>query len=245
MPNEELPKPEAVAPMVPSVRDTIVPDDINLSVLRNAYGDDETRRMLTLTRIDLTDARTDDQIVASRGWPLEVVTALRALVYQRESVALGQSAEQTFIDYALHQEGCIRDLNDLIPILEAGEKTAGQVVAAIKAKSDIYERVIKMGQELDIIAKAPKRTETVVIDGVNVANLPDGKLKSLIIDISNKLQKLNKKYGDFDEIEVQAVEMPNISRELSRRGRKSSGAVRAAGGKKTTRNNIINRIKAI
>jgi hypothetical protein len=222
-------------------------EGVTLGFLRQTYGDVIVRTWVAKMRTYMVDGEDDARIVASEGWNPEVVSLLRDAVYQQERLIARRSAEDTFVDYVLRQEGCIRDLNDLIPTLQQGEKTMAAAVTAIKVKSDIFERVIKMGQDLDIVAKAPKRLEHMVVDGIDVSSMTDANLRETVLKTLSRFQKLASKYGNFEgQIVDVATTDPILSRETHPKQKTAGrGIDRAKGGRTAARNALVKRVKGV
>lgn len=226
------------------VKDTVDPNAVTISRLRAEYGDAEVHRMLGNMRLDLVNGKDEAETAATYHWSVEMVRALREAVYMQERLIVRRSPEETFIDYALRQEGCARELNDLIPSLRADPKSIGAAVTAIKVKSDILERVLKAGQDLDIISKAPKRHQVTVVDGIDVSGMSDPALRQLTMKVLSRFQRLVGRYGEFEEVAEAAVQDPHLSREMPENRRViGRGVDRAKAARVTARTAMIERVR--
>jgi len=156
----------------------------------------EMRLLLAQLRVHLALGHTDDQIAEEMSLRIDVLKALKREFYRHETIALhSATAEEVFIDYAVRQKQCITDLSDLIPELRAVKQHAA-IIGAIKAKSDILDKVIKTGQEMGILEKAPERK--MVFHGVAIANLDNTKLRRVIAGELQGLAAIVDKFGDKD-----------------------------------------------
>jgi hypothetical protein len=219
-------------------------EGMTLVRLRAEYGDSKVHEMLGQMRLDMTEGTPESESAINHGWTVEVVRLLRDAVIFQEKLIVRRTPEETFIDYALRQEACVRELNELIPYLKASEKSIGAAVTAIKTKSDILERVLKMGQDLDLITKAPKRHELTKVDGIDVSGLSDPALRQLTMRVLGRFQKLVSKYGDVGEVEVAPPQDPHLSREIpANRVLAGRGVDRAKAGRVSARTALIERVK--
>lgn len=100
--------------------------------------------------------------------------------------------ERTYLEYVTHQKACIADLDSA---LRSAEKTSvTQEVTVIKTKSDIYDKIIKMGQDFGFIAKTPE--EKRIIGGLVITNLDNNELRSAIAKELGMATKLVQQHGD-------------------------------------------------
>lgn len=141
----------------------------------------------------------------------QLTTIEKRLLANDGQRTLSMSTAQRYYQYFLKQEQCVRDLDYFVELtcdavnkwkdaaeklgsFDIARKTIGAMpsiqgaVIAVKAKSDIYDRTIKMGQELGIIAKRAK--EIRVSGQLNLAALPTEQLKKV----------LEKKLDQFDKL---------------------------------------------
>lgn len=123
---------------------------------------------------------------------------LKAKMYAQEVEALNnRTTEQVYIDYQISQRKNIEDLDSLIEHYKT-IKQHSALVSAIKAKSEIADKIIAKGQEFGFIEKKPERKE--IVAGLMVTQLSDKELKGAITGIAGGLDKLMKKYGDTSSI---------------------------------------------
>lgn len=157
---------------------------------------------------------------------LSLTTAQLAPIEKRVLTEDGQrfltkATAYRYYEYALKQEQCIRDLDYFVQVIyEESEEYAkvykdicqGKVdedyklpskpsiqaaIMAIKAKSDIHDKTIKMGQELGIVEKRAK--EIRVSGNLNLAALPTEQIRLV----------LSKKMKQMDNL-VSKGEVPSV-----------------------------------
>lgn len=111
------------------------------------------RRQLNRLRELLTLGYDEDRCAAELGVRIDKFRELqRKLVEQEITAALGKPAAQTYIEFVLAQQSCLKDLAVLF---EKGVKIQNQgvLVQAVRLKSEIYEKIVSKGQELGVIDK--------------------------------------------------------------------------------------------
>jgi hypothetical protein len=109
------------------------------------------------------------------------------------------TTEQTYVEYCLAQRGCINDLNTLLDQYREA-KNASAIVGAVKARSDIIDKMIKLGQDFGIIEKKPE--EKRLVAGVVVTQLSNDDLRAAIAEQISSLNSLVTQYGDKNFAEL-------------------------------------------
>lgn len=112
-----------------------------------------------------------------------------------------QSTEEVYLDHREKQHGIIERLLTMAKEL-AGTTQASSAVAAIKAVGDINERLIKTGQEMGIIEKAPERKQVAHGHAVLFGNMSDPDLRKVITGFAAQARVLEAEYGSMDISEV-------------------------------------------
>jgi len=102
--------------------------------------------------------------------------------------------EEHYLNYVIKQHGCLKDLDALIEACSNSTLASDNQtkLGAIRAKSDILDKVVKMGQEFNILEKAPERKQ--VVAGVVVAQLNNEDLKKAIAAELASANELIEKY---------------------------------------------------
>lgn len=179
----------------PSLTKALKPPDTKAALRRWTPG--ALRLLLATLRAHLYTETEDVKIAELMDLETADYNALKAEMYAQDKAHIsGQTAEDVFIDYRIRQEGVIRDLDT---VAKNDKTPAAAVVGALRAKSDIIDKVILRGQEFGLIDKVPEKK--MVVAGVLVASLPMNDLRSMILKQTKGLESLLKKYGDGDMAE--------------------------------------------
>lgn len=175
-------------------------DEISKTLVRR-YGVHELRSVLNDLKLQLAMGASDIEIMEKLSTPEKAMTAnilaelRKELVRQEIKVLYNKSTEEVFLDYAWRQEQCVKDLDDTIEKI----KTSNQhnaMVGAVRAKSDIIDKIIKTGQDMGVLEKAPERK--LVLKGVAIAGMDTKDLRKLISQETEGLSMLLSKYGNAD-----------------------------------------------
>jgi len=129
---------------------------------------------------------TEDQIILEMGLNPSEFEALMERFYKEQEIRqVAKTALQTYLDYTNRQTQLIRDLEGLKLKLREKDKGkwgtgsgANAYVGAVKAQSEIYDKLISTGQTLDLIKAAPKRIEQ--IGGQSVRDMDPEELREAI-----------------------------------------------------------------
>lgn len=125
---------------------------------------------------------------------------LRAVRSQVEAFRR-RSTEEIYAEYVIQQAACIRELTGLAATAH-GKKDARALISAVKVRSDIYDKIIKTGQDFGIIEKKAERREIAM--GVLMANLSDEDLRGRIFGELTGIQDLMTKFADKDLLDLKA-----------------------------------------
>jgi len=159
----------------------------------------------------LQQGRAASELQAELGLTTAAFNQLKEAALGTEIDRLkSNTTEQTYIEYCLAQQGCIRDLNDLLDQYREA-KNASAIVGAVKARSDIIDKMIKLGQDFGIIERKPQ--ENRIIAGVVVTQLSNEELRAAITDQISSLNNLVTEYGDK---KIQDMNPGELYREIDR-----------------------------
>jgi hypothetical protein len=107
--------------------------------------------------------------------------------------------EHIYIQYIIDQMCNMTDLDNVVLKYQITKQPTA-LVGAIRARSEILDKIIAKGQEFGILKKVPGRTE--VLAGIVIAELSDNQLKKEIVGSLGALNILLGKYGDKNIIDV-------------------------------------------
>jgi len=146
----------------------------------------------------------DEDIRDEFGLELESYEKLKAKIYEYgEEDIRSRTSEHVYIQYLLNQIQCIKDLVELTESF-AGGKQPSAYVGAVRARSEIYDKIIKQGQELGMIKKLD--TGAAVAD-VKLSELSKTELRGLITRELGGLDSLMQSYGDVNISKIETGEL--------------------------------------
>lgn len=120
--------------------------------------------------------------------------ALKREMYAADKLEMSaKNSEEVFIDYRMRQEGCIKDLETMVKTFKE-TKQYNAMVGAVRAKSDIIDKIVARGQEFGVLEKVPEKK--LVVAGVLVAGLSNDELRATVAKESMGMSEMFKKYSD-------------------------------------------------
>jgi hypothetical protein len=127
-----------------------------------------------------------EQILAETGWSLQQFLAIERYVRDEDrQLADEVDPRITFSNYKLMQYQAARELEDLAEVFRHSRQFSA-LVTAIKARSDILDRVIKTGQDLGIVKRAAR--EVNVNAKIDFRSMNVSELK---VHLSNEIKEVN------------------------------------------------------
>lgn len=171
--------------------------------------------------------QTDAWIIAKLGLGSDEYWDMKRRVFRSQVDAFQRrTTEEIYAEYVTQQAACIHDLSSVVEAARAKKPPDLKAqIATIKLRSDIYDRIIRTGQDFGIIERKAERREIAM--GVVLADLSDEDLRARISGELTGLQDLMGKFGDKNLLELRP----------GRLHRKLSGFARkATDGKKSKTN---------
>lgn len=166
------------------------------SLLERKWKADEIRQLLAALRSHLALGKDDYAVAQEMKLTTAEYNALKREMYAQDKINVhSKSVEEVYTDYCLRQEQNITDLANLVNELKT-TKQYNAVVGAIRAKSDILDKTIKLGQEFGLLEKVPEKKQ--VVAGVMVAGLETEELRALVQKLAADVGGLALRYGDAD-----------------------------------------------
>lgn len=166
---------------------------------------DRIREMIPLMQAEkilhyLEEGKTEVWIIDKLGLGTAEFQELKRLGLEAQIDAVkSKTSEEVYAEFLLQQSSCIRELTGLARDAYH-KKDIKALVSAVKVRSDIYDKVIKMGQTLGVIEERPKRTEMMV--GMVIADLSDEDLRTQIVGELSGLKQLQEQFDFKDILEV-------------------------------------------
>lgn len=153
----------------------------------------ELRAAIAKLRSFLGAGDTDDEAAAKLGLSWAEYEDLKRAMYAAEvEVLRKRSTAEAYIDYVLAQQQNINDLNAMVSQFKE-TKQYNAMVGAIRARSEMVDKILERGQEFGLIAKSESGEG--IVAGVAVGNLTNEQLKARIAREIEKLSDVVARYG--------------------------------------------------
>ncbi len=142
----------------------------------------------------LSQGKSDKQIMKRTGLTAEELSELKVAMFDiKADEVRTRPPEHVYVEYLINQSQNIRDLTRMIKQFKT-TKQYNALVGAIRARAEIYDKLIAKGQEFGLIKKTPERKE--IVAGVMVADLSNKELRTAALGELNMLGKLIERFGD-------------------------------------------------
>lgn len=166
---------------------------------------DELRAAFARLRGCLAEGLDDDAIGERFGLGWQDIEELKRRFLDQEAETLRtRSTEHTYAIYVTEQRQCLGDLDDLINEYRGGEedgdskkdskKNASAVIGAVRARSDIIDRIMKMGQEVGLIER--KSDGKSLAAGAAITQMTNVQIRQYIITEMGHFNDLMARFGD-------------------------------------------------
>lgn len=109
--------------------------------------------------------------------------------------------EHVYVQYIIDQCKNLADLTKLVTEFRSTRQHSA-MVSAIKARSDIQDKIINRGQEFGIIAKTPERTGQLVA-GIVIAELTNIELRQAIVRELKTANDMMSAHGETSFIDIE------------------------------------------
>jgi hypothetical protein len=154
---------------------------------------EQMRATLAQLRAYLAAGDSETLIAEKMGLSWEDYEALKKELYASEEDRLHRrSTGQVYVDYVIAQEQNIKDLSTMIEKFDV-TKQYNAMVGAVRARSEILDKIVERGQEFGFIEKRP---EVKMILGVPVGQLSDKQLRETIQSELKAIGAMQQKYGE-------------------------------------------------
>lgn len=110
-----------------------------------------------------------------------------------------RAPEQVYVEYLMSQESNVQALSEMIEQFK-DTRQHNAMVGAVKARAEIYDKMIAKGQEFGFIKKVPERQE--IVAGIMVAELSNDDLRAAIAGELSGLDSLMSAYGTKTIVDV-------------------------------------------
>lgn len=145
----------------------------------------------------LLDGETDGDVMDAMGLDAQEYHRYKEGLYRLKAEELRQRpSEHTYVDYVIQQTENVQRLTDIVDDMMRTKDYTSVLIGAIKAKSEIHDKIIAKGQEFGLIKKVATKKE--IVAGVTVSELTNDDLKKAITGALNDLNRMTQQYGDVD-----------------------------------------------
>ena len=179
----------------------------------------------------IEDGKSDADVMIELGLDVDKYREIKKRAMRREGQYLkAKTKEELYAEYVLNQSSCVKDLTNLSKDFKKS-KNYSAMVSAVRARSEIYDKIIKTGQDFGIIEKKAERTEHLI--GVMIGKLSDDELRQTIVGELSNLQNMMGRFGEQDIIDVEpgpiyrSLPQPKISKKDENKSNKRSNKAKA------------------
>lgn len=166
------------------------------STLKRKFKAANLRSMLADMKAGIAIGKTDSELCEQLQVSVATYNNLKNELLRQETARLyAQTTEEVFLEYSWKQGQCIIELDHMLERLSKN-KQYNALVGAVRAKSDIIDKIVKMGQDMGVLEKAPERK--MILHGVAVTNLDNNGLRKVIATELSGLAMIMNKFGDLD-----------------------------------------------
>jgi hypothetical protein len=155
----------------------------------------------------LVNGTSEEEILKTLGIDRAQLAKLQDTLFSEQSFEVAsEKPERTFARYRIDQRRNIHALDQLVEELD-GNTQYNAVVGAIRLRSDLQDRIIKMGQELGVIKKAAIETNHNHTLGLLIGQMTQGELRTQIKQLGEGTTALVEKYDDKPFLDTADGEM--------------------------------------
>lgn len=163
--------------------------------LKKHYNNNELRAKLGELKLALMKGDHDDDIREALDVSPQRYNDLKRELYRQENTRMvHKTTEDVYLEYSWAQQQVIGDLRELLA--EVPENQPNAKVGALKAISDIHDKVLKTGQDMGVINREPERK--MVVHGHVVAKMDNEELRRAIVQETRLLATALDRYGETD-----------------------------------------------
>jgi len=160
---------------------------------------DYLRTALDLLLIFLTKGLNDRRITEEMGLELAEVSQLKGiLLHEVGDLDIKDDPHRVYLGYKLRQEGLLSELEDLGKRLRHSGQ-ANAELGAIRARSDLIDKILNAGQSLGVIPKEAKKHQ--LLGGIMVADMTPEDMEKMLLERERRMSRLQRNYGSGKYIE--------------------------------------------
>lgn len=148
----------------------------------------------------LASGLSDNEVMEEMGLLPDEYNQLKTAMLDNKADEIREKpVEHTFVEYLINQSTNIRDLTNMIQDFYR-TKSYGPMVGAVRARAEIFDKILTKGQEFGLIHKEPDKKQ--ILAGVAVTELSNKQLRKMIKGELKILGKLQKQFGEKNLLEL-------------------------------------------
>lgn len=153
----------------------------------------------------VSEGKSEVEIRKEMGLEEAEYNRFRKECFEKEAERIKEKGiGEVYVEYMLHQKKCLEDLEAMSKQF-SNAKHYSALVTSVKTRSDIYDKIIKVGQEFGLLEKRPERRE--IVAGVLVAKMNSNQLRSTILGELQGMEKLMNTFGGLGLEEIEPGEL--------------------------------------
>jgi hypothetical protein len=165
----------------------------------------ELRIAVNTLRVFLCSGKDDEEARVEMGLSVADFASLKRRLFSEEVAKLQRmSVEEWFVDYIVKQSANVKALSDML-VDWKDSKQQSAMVGAVRARSEIYDKIIERGQSFGLIARQPE--EKRIIAGIAVANLTNDQLQRRILGTISELNRYMSTNPEVGLLELEPGEL--------------------------------------
>lgn len=179
------------------------------------FRKEEIREAVTTIYTRMLNGLSDQEIAEEMGLSLEDFTNLKQTMMEVKSTEVrNKPDEHVYVEYMIEQNKNIKDLTDMIAEFKS-KKDSKSMVAAIRARADILDKLLTKGQEFGFVHREPHRKE--IVAGVAIQELSSDKLRELVMGELAEMNRMMKTFGDQNIIDISEPKELHYSKEKKKK----------------------------
>lgn len=199
----------------------------------------ELKKKTAMLMAAYAEGSSDEEAQALLGVSPAKFIKIKKALYDQEAERLASTpTEHVYAQYVMNQIRCVKDLDELYKACK-DQKNSNAGVGAIRARSDIFDKIIKTGQEFGILERKPE--EKRIIAGVMVAQLSNDQLRQAITSSIGQLNEMVATFGDLDITKIAPGQLHYETSESAKSTDKTNRAktARVSGGRRVVKSPFV------
>lgn len=156
----------------------------------------------------LSQGESDENIAQQLGLETKDIQILKLELFDLQIQKMrSKSAEENFVDWMIQQKGNIQELTTIIEDSrgDTDSRGFGARVSAIKARSDMYNKILDEGRACGVLKKDINKEDD--LDGENISDLTDNQIRQ---KLTEEIENINNIMTEEDENISEIVQFDDI-----------------------------------